>query len=198
MSAGCQCVRLGLRCDGMSLISAKRNRNGVTLVELVMAVLLLGMVMVIAADIDIASRKFFIATDREGQLQVRLGMAMDHMVKNISLVHGDLLDRGINIPGPGIIEIRVDRGTPQNYTDDEWKRYWQDGAAIHYCVLSGLGGGCVGAEETICWRNVDSLQFTLNSASPQLYVDIVLTGSDVDVVPVTFHTRAFPRCTSNN
>lgn len=182
----------------MSLIKVKRNRNAVTLVELVMAVLLLGLVMATAADIDIASRKFFITTDRVGQLQVRLGSAMDHMAKNISLAHGDLLDRGINISGTGTIEIRVDNGAPQSYADDVWMRYRQDMDAIRYCVLSGSGGGCVGAEETICLKNVDGLLFTLISASPQLYVDIVLTGSDVDVAPVTLQTRVFPRCTSNN
>ncbi|MFZ5801175.1 MAG: hypothetical protein ACOY3D_07380 [Candidatus Omnitrophota bacterium] len=180
----------------MSRNRFKESRNAVTLVELVMAVLLLGLVMISAANVDIASRKFFIATDKEGQLQVRLGAALEHMAKNITLAHGDTVDPGINIVGTGSIEIRLDNGTPQSYTDDVWMRYWQDGEAIRYCVLGG--GACVGAVETICRSNVDVLQFTLNSTYPALYVDIVLAGSDVDIAPVTLQTRVFPRSISNN
>jgi type II secretory pathway pseudopilin PulG len=182
-----------------------KNRNAVTLIELLLAVSLLGMVMVVAANIDIAARNFYFRADRQGQLQLRLAVAMERMAKDISYAHGDINDPGI-IVGGNSISVRKDiPASPENYADDTWVYYYQAGDRILSC--SQLGSGflppdCASSSlETLVAANVTNLQFTPNPYKPTANLEIAITGTDAlenPPISVTLHSIVHPRASSQN
>jgi len=185
------------------------NKKAVTLIELLLAVSLMGLIMLLAANVEKATRTFYFRADRQGQLQVRLSAAMEHMVKNLSLVHGEINNSGIDLalPGDSQIVFRRDRQvggiyTPQDYTDDAWMRYWRVGDQIMFCQnWDRVGLSCLppATVETICNDNVTNLLFIPQYlAPPRAYVEIRLSGVDVDIPEVTLNTYVFPRSNSNN
>jgi putative endonuclease len=183
--------RLTTAFGGLSL-------TGFTLMELLLAVTLMGFVMLIAANVEVATRTFYFRADRQGQLQVRLSAAMEHMVKNISLAHGQVNNSGINPITANSIAVRLDlTHTPLDYSDDTWVNYRQVGNQIIYCS-NWNGAACSVGEETLVTGNVTTLQFTPHFAAPRANLEISITGVDVDIPSVTLHTVVYPRSSSYN
>jgi hypothetical protein len=125
---------------------------------------------------------------------LRLTSAMEHIVKRISLAHGDLKNAGI-ISASGSIQVRIDQPmsgtyTPENYIDDLFVRYRLQGDKILFCP-DYSGGVCLAPEETLCQSNATSLEYNAGT--------IFINGSAGAGVPdVKLRTLVSPRCTSNN
>ena len=60
-----------------------KKRKGVTLAELLIAVVLLLLVFLAVTSVDIASRDFSILTHRKAEVQNEAKIAMEHMIRNM-------------------------------------------------------------------------------------------------------------------
>jgi len=85
------------------------HHKSVTLVELLIAISLLGLVILAATSIDLFARRQLRDTDIRTQLINEISPAMEHMVKNILQGIGDINNPGvIGTHGGNTIQIRQD------------------------------------------------------------------------------------------
>ena len=105
-------------------------RKSITLVELLIAVTLMGIVILGAVAFHLAGEKFLISSETKARVLNDLSFVLQHLQKNILLGTGDLTSRGINVPAAGILSIRQDidavgnqNYTPADYSDDRTVRY---------------------------------------------------------------------------
>lgn len=114
------------------------NSKSLSLTELVIAIALLGTVFAAATSFNIASYNFYYSSDKLVETQLAISPAMEMVVKNASLVVGDiptgmLLSEGFFF---GLahgnyqeVHMRLDLNsppTPNNYNDDTWVGFWRD------------------------------------------------------------------------
>ena len=106
--------------------------GGLTLTELLVATILVGIVMMGVVSFSYSIKRMQGTTDKRVLLGIRTAAAMNHIRKNVSLAVGYKNDSGI-IQGAGDqvdgepmdwISFRQDRQqTPDDYTDDVWVIY---------------------------------------------------------------------------
>ena len=158
-------------------------RNGFTLIEILMAVLLIGVVSLSFGALQGIAHTFFFQSVGMANAQGEASYAMLHMKRNISKANR------VVIISPTQLSFRYDHrsitagtATPTDMNDDEWDYYRLNGTTLEYMnnFTAGpvAGGGDVTAiaividgEEVIA-RGVTALAFT--QASPA-EVDIDLT-----------------------
>ena len=102
-------------------------KKGLTLVELIIAISLLGVVVLGAISIDSFGRGLFSGTDKRTTLLNELSLTLDNIAKDIQIAIGDINDPGIkNVGYDGgsnawRMRMRQDvNGTPENYADDKY------------------------------------------------------------------------------
>lgn len=108
-----------------------RRHIGVTLLELLIAIVLFSIIVLGLSNIDIFSRLHVISSDRRAQLQNELSNALEHMGKRVIQGvgnQGQAANQPIQrFPPAGTItgfRVRVDPNqTLQNLTDDLWFNY---------------------------------------------------------------------------
>jgi len=85
-----------------------RITKGTTLLELLVAVILVSVIVLAIANIDLFSRFQIISSDRRAVLQNQVSFALEHMSKNLVRAIGDFNLPAINITtNPGGTEIRA-------------------------------------------------------------------------------------------
>ena len=72
-------------------------KKSVTLIELMVAVALLGVILLTAATLDVAARKFFNASDRVAEMQCEVSPVLLRIKRDINQVSGNIMDPGMNI-----------------------------------------------------------------------------------------------------
>lgn len=116
-------------------------KKGVTLIELVIAISLLGVILLTATAVDVSVRRFFNASDRSAALQNELNPVLLRMKKDINTAVGQPGNSGIQIQaGNNRIAVRRDvniSGVPNvnsagNYNDDTWTTYALVGNQIQF------------------------------------------------------------------
>jgi Tfp pilus assembly protein PilV len=112
----------------------KPNNNiGITLIELIVSIILLGMVVVSFFSIDLFSRQQFLATDKRAKLQNEAVYVLSHISKQLTRAIGDVNNLPVNItPSSGItsvIRATID-ATPDGMLD------FSNDANISYCYNS--------------------------------------------------------------
>lgn len=104
-----------------------KKTSAVTLIELLIAISLLGLVILSTTSVEMFARKQMKTTDMQTQLLNEVSPAIEHIVKNISLGIGDKNDPGIKVYPTGkapYLQIRQDiNKTPSDYSDDIWCEY---------------------------------------------------------------------------
>lgn len=106
-------------------------RKSATLMELMIAVVLLALIVLAAGSFEVASRYFLRSTETKVEALNELTLVLEHLHKNILLGIGDnavpgnvgiVLDDSTGVP---ILSIRQDTnvGTPYDYDDDTWVYY---------------------------------------------------------------------------
>jgi len=166
------------------------KKSGLTLAELIMAVVLLSLVGLAVTGIDVASRRLLSAVDRETVTYLDATVAMDHMVKWISLATGDegsFSNGGISVVGFRI-DIRTDYNvsgnclnTPDNYGDDTWRRYELVGNEIRYWPNRNVPG----TYEVISTRvRTAALDLDFEESGGEFFVTIEIEASYFPTRPV--------------
>ena len=123
---------LNLKSAIISKIVTRKVRieRSITLVELLIAMLLVGIVLVGIATLENYTRFHLISSQRRVELQNELSFILEDMSKNIIRATGDINDSGIEdlVPIDGSIgfRVRIDDNTPptpSKYNDDTTIRY---------------------------------------------------------------------------
>lgn len=117
----------------------ERRIKSVTLLELLIAMVLLLVIVLGLSSINLFSQFHVITADRWSRLQNETSLVLDHMQKNVMRASGFINNRGIvawNPAGGRGFRVRIDvNNTPANYNDDTWVGYRQNAGAtqIRFC-----------------------------------------------------------------
>lgn len=110
-----------------------RQNYGLTLIELIIAISLLGMVMLSAVAINIAANRFLLSEDSQARLSRQASLAMELISKDISLSFGDPANSAFQILAPGpnsgnALRLRREDRDPLQVADanDRWVSYLFD------------------------------------------------------------------------
>jgi len=106
--------------------------SGVTLLELIIAISLLGVVALAFTSIQSFSQYHAIGSDRRAKVQNELSFILGDMAKNVQRASGDYNNPPIQAVTNGF-RVRVDLNalpTPSNYADDTWYSYVLSGNTL--------------------------------------------------------------------
>lgn len=140
--------------------------KGLTLTELLVSTILIGIVMV-----GISAFSVFVKQARDSMtsgslLAMQTATAMHYMMEDAMKAVGDNLDRGVRVYQSGTSQsicFRQDVNNPASYADDIWTCYYHGnslGINRYYNVDSadvpctGVGYGCATYEAPILWNLV--------------------------------------------
>ena len=104
------------------------SKSAVTLIELLVALSLLGLLVVGISSLNTYAQYHLITSDRRATVQNQLSLVLEYMSRDIVRATGDSSNPGIFYEGLGGPEftIRVDGNlppTPHDYSDDDFIRY---------------------------------------------------------------------------
>lgn len=122
------------------------DKNGVTLTELIVASVLVGIIMLGIVSVDYATRQSQQTTTAAGQLAMSTGAMLLDIMKNSSLAVGDATspaNSGVFVsPGGNTACFRQDLNTPAtpaNYADDSWICYTESSNNLLKCTRTTTG-----------------------------------------------------------
>jgi len=109
-----------------------KNKSAITLLELIIAISLLGVVALAFTSIQNFARYHAIGSERRAKVQNELSFVLQHIAKNVQRATGDSSHQPIVLVSNGF-GVRVDTNsppTPSNYSDDTWYNYTLNGNTI--------------------------------------------------------------------
>jgi len=108
-----------------------------TLIELLIASILIGIVMIGVLAFNLSIKRIQESTDKDTLIMMRTQASLTRMARDASMAIGDTTDRGIIILPEGAltsVSFRHDRNnTPSDYTDDTWVIYYTSGTTLYTC-----------------------------------------------------------------
>lgn len=117
--------------------SRKRYNRGITLTELLVASIMIGIVMIGVASFSTTVIRLQSSTDKTVILSMRAKAAMAQLTQDAQLATGDITNLGVRADPNGggspkrSICFRVDAlETPENYGDDSWSCYFVENQLI--------------------------------------------------------------------
>ena len=117
------------------MMSYQNTKKAITLVELIIAISLFGLIIAGVMAFDSASREFFQSSERATDVLNELTFVLEHIQKNVMLAIGDADDSGMTLTNPRVgdytLVIRQDinrvngviNNTPEDYSDDRFVTY---------------------------------------------------------------------------
>ncbi len=196
------------------------RNSGLTLTELVIASILVGIVMLGIYSVDYALRGSRAAASDDSLLAMKTWATMGHITQNAKLAVGDISDPGIAASsGNNYLCFRQDTTiTPNNYNDDVWQCYSKLSNNIHACAKTAGAGpsACANTDQIIgtyalkdsCASDCELFTYdvVLDNVLNKIYVDISLTNRLKPTSPsdpmsnpdYTLQTRIFPEGHSYN
>lgn len=193
------------------MLSPKR---GITLIELIIAISLVGMIVLAIVAVDMASRRFVNTSDFEARAQNQISPALELIAKDVSRAVGNIKsDSGIcrdsdpnpctitaSLPASLNIRSRIDKNsnpTPGNYGDDTWVGYRYNSGTMQRKECGSNSWPCAVTWDTVATSIVAPTSFTAAAdGSVKIVISAQLSGSDS--TPVTLETTVFPRSNSAN
>lgn len=185
---------------------SSKKIGGLTLVELLIAVGLIGMIVLAIMAIDVASRRFFGTSDFETRVQNEVAPILEMIAKDVIRATGQKDNVGIRpIVLSNRIEIRQDTAkTYSDYSDDPWVAYFFDSNpnsnAISTERRANAASPWTGQERLA--RNIVDCQFSLSADTA---VQITITArrdasqsASAANPEVRLETTSFPRLQSIN
>ena len=190
------------------------GQAGLTLTELVIASLLVGIVSLGIFSVDYALRGSRNAASDDALLAMRTWAAMEHITKNAKLAVGNVNSVGVAaVQGSNYLCFRQDVvSTPSDFSDDIWRCYSGISNNIHTCTTTAGAGpsACTATDEVIgtyamedsCSADCDLFTYDLvqDSSLRKFYVEISLSNRLNPASPFhpmnnpsyTLQTRVFP------
>lgn len=147
-----------------------RHKKSVTLLELLIAISLLGILLLAFTSIDLFSRYHVLTADRRAQVQNEASSVIEHMTKNVLQGVGNIIQPPLEQINNGF-RVRVDLRTPPTpaiLTDDTWISY----------TLSGNTLSCSLNNETLSTFIVSGVVFGQMPSNPNSGFYINLTDNN--------------------
>jgi len=174
----------------MALIS----KRGFTLLELLIAMVLLVIIMLGFVSIDLFSRHHLFTADKRTKLQNEVSLVLEHMSKSVMRATGNVGDPGLLTGtaaiGEPVVDIRVDElnpPTPGDYSDDTWVAYGNNTAGqVFFC--NNTAGRTNYANRDILVRHIRSFIVNLVTdpvTSTPIGVDINITAREKIAQPAS-------------
>lgn len=156
----------------------KKFSHGMTLVELVVAVAILGVVLLAIQVIGDVSRDRLMTSDRKARTQNEASFILDHMTRNLERAIGSNALPGVDISGSSMIRVRVDRndnGIPDDNTATSWLSYVYNAGTnqLTYSQNCQPVGGPWPAGGTVISNKVEA--FSCNFISLNNFVNLEVT-----------------------
>lgn len=188
-------------------------RNGLTLIELLIAISLVGMIILAVVAVDVASRRFVNTSDYEARAQNQISPALEMIAKDVSQAIGNRVipdppGSGVRQNPPGNtanIGSRLDTDDePGDYNDDTWIGYSFDSGTsiIRRKECPNNAWPCVptNIDPAIANHIINTTDhptsFSIDPSSGAVTIVISAQLSGSDSTPVTLETTVFPRSNS--
>lgn len=193
----------------MAICYPLNAKRGITLIELLIAISLVGMIVLAIVAVDVAARRFVNTSDFEARAQNQASPALELIAKDVSQAVGNRIsDTGVNQTSAANIGARVDinstggpNNTPGNYGDDTWISYSFDAGTStirrKQCLSNAWPCVATASDSTVATSIVAPTNFTIAvDGSVKMIVSAQLT--ERDNTTVTLETTVFPRSNSAN
>ncbi len=158
-----------------------------SLVELVMAITLLGLILLAASSSDIGSRRFFSSSQRAAKVLDDANFIIEHMHKNIIQAKGNKIDKGYSVPDAHTLALRV-KWSLLDGGRDSWVKYQLNPKQhiLYFCTLNSSATPCNEHTAEILSKKVISLNFD-KSNTGSIDIDITLRYNPNGAVDVTYN-----------
>ena len=143
------------------------NKKGITLIELLIAVTLLGLVMAAAAAIDFTSRMALVRGTKKVDVSGRARYALEHMTRHIRFANNVSPTSG---PAATIILWIDDNNTPGDTADDNQLTYAFSGTQILFSDADNSITNEVIAD------GVTACNFNINNDPSSVMISITITS----------------------
>lgn len=161
------------------------NQNGLTLAELFVSTVIIGIIMMGVVSVDFALRSTEQQQSRSSIVSIRTSAVLEDIVKTASQAYGDAASQCIQLGNittnsTNYICVYRDYGSPSDYSDDNWQCYTRIGTDIHKCTRSlGSGkGNCLSTDLKIGTVTVDTFDApdtpVVVSTSPDFYFSVTV------------------------
>jgi prepilin-type N-terminal cleavage/methylation domain-containing protein len=175
-------------------------KKGLTLTELLVASILIGIVMAGVVSYSFSIKQFQDSTNKSTVLAARVAAAMSFITKDASLAVGDATNPGILTYSSGnrrSICFRHDiLGTPNDYADDNWVCYYKHNPAddLRRCPNPTPpppptnNGQCGGGSKSFFPLTVVDFYTVVNDGAGRLkYIEIILSAKHASgaINPIT-------------
>jgi len=120
-----------------------KSKSASSLIELIMAIILMSLVLLGFFSIDLFSRNHVISADKRVKVQNQISYALDYISKYVQQGVGEFNSPAIRrYPAAGVqtgFQVRVDLNTPRtpgNLVDDPWITFYLDGNALKVIFIT--------------------------------------------------------------
>ncbi|MFA6129897.1 MAG: hypothetical protein WC731_02815 [Candidatus Omnitrophota bacterium] len=120
-----------------------KSKSASSLIELIMAIILMSLVLLGFFSIDLFSRNHVISSDKRVKVQNQISYALDYISKYVQQGVGEFDNPAIRrYPAAGVqtgFQVRVDLNTPRtpgNLVDDPWITFYLDGNALKVIFIA--------------------------------------------------------------
>jgi len=156
------------------------SKKGVTLLELLIAMVLLGVIVLTFASIENFGRFHTINADRRAKVQNEVSFLLSHIAKSIQSAVGDVNNPPIQGLADGF-RVRIDTNaiaTPGIFTDDLFFNYRLAANTLNFsCTPAGAGSPACPADEVLSNRIVSGVRFGAIPTHPTQGLNIFITDS---------------------
>lgn len=172
-------------------------KNGLTLTELLVATILMGIVMAGVAAFSVFIKQARDSTGLGTILSVQTATAMHYITNDAMTAVGDNSNRGVRFDSPGQLSIcfRHDVSDPAVYTDDTWACYWHDvpSDALWQCAIRAASAAIPPVSFADCNQGGGAVKLvTLNPAATDYFEVVDDANGRFQYVDITLNTIANP------
>lgn len=166
-------------------------QKGLTLTELLVATILIGIVMTGVAAFSVFIKQARDSTGKGTILAVQTATAMHYLAEDANKAVGDSSARGVAFTSPESICFRHDVSDPAVYTDDIWACYWYNAASDALWKCASLGAPAASFGD--CNPGGAAIKLvTLDPAAAQYFSVVDDADGRFAYVDITLNTIADP------
>lgn len=163
----------------------RKRQDGLTLAELLITIMIVGIVMMGMVSVDYALRSSEQQQTRTSVATLRTSAVLQDIVTTATQAFGDSATRCIQMANlttdaTNYICMYRDFGTPSDYSDDSWLCYTRNGTNVHKCtrtLVSGKGA-CAATDPVTGAVTIDTFDApdtpVVVATSPDFYFQVTL------------------------
>lgn len=177
-------------------------QKGLTLTELLVATILIGIVMTGVSAFSVFVKQARDSTGAGTILAVQTATAMHYLAEDANKAVGDNSNRGVVFDSVTQLSIcfRHDVSDPASYTDDTWACYWYDAAShgLWKCADRNAAATVPPADFADCQTGTGEVKLvTLDPAATDYFEVVDDANGRFDYVDITLNTIANPARAAN-